>query len=93
MWQEVPATPADQLIAAMEIYRKSPAVVRDTVAATLLGFDTPASYDRLERRAIQAGESSFEQSKLDGVNRSVNAVLGSLRKAGFNIADTSSRTA
>lgn len=85
MWQEVPATPADQLIAAMEIYRKSPAVVRDTVAATLLGFDTPASYDRLERRAIQAGESSFEQSKLDGVNRNVGAILDSLRRAGISV--------
>lgn len=93
MWQEVPSTPADQLIAAMEIYRKSPAVVRDAVAATLLGFDTPASYDRLERLAIREGVASFEQSKLDDVNRNVTAVLGSLRKAGFSIAESSSRTA
>jgi hypothetical protein len=86
MWQEVPSTPADQLIAAMEIYRKSPAVVRDTVAATLLGFDTPASYDRLERLAIREGVASFEQSKLDDVNRNVDAVLQSLKRAGINVA-------
>lgn len=85
MWHEVPSTPADQLVAAMEIYRKSDAVVRDTVAATLLGFETPESYDRLERRAIREGVASFEQSKLDGVNRNVNAILDSLRRAGISV--------
>ena len=70
----------------MEIYRKSPAVVRDSVAATLLGFETPSSYDRLQRLAIRNGEASFEQSKLDDVNRNVGAILESLQRAGINVA-------
>jgi hypothetical protein len=86
MWKEVASTPADRLVEAMEIYRKSPSVVRDAVAAELLGFDTPASYDRLERLAILNGQASFEQSKLDDVNRNVQAVLHSLKCAGINVA-------
>lgn len=87
MWHEVANTPAGHLIDAMEMYRKADAVVRERVTAELLGCDTPESYDRLERAALRQGKGSFDDQRLDVVNRNTWAILWTLRRAGVNIAN------
>lgn len=78
-WQDVELTPADRMIQGLELYRQSDLVVRECVQAELLGLETPESYDRLERMALKNGEHSYEERKLDGVRKTVDAILRSLR--------------
>lgn len=87
MWHEVVNTPAGRLVDAMEMYRKADAVVRECVAADLMGYDTPESYDRLERAAVRQGAGAFDSQRLDVVNKNVAAILLTLRQAGINVAE------
>ena len=87
MWHEVINTPAGHLLDAMEMYRKADAVVRECVIAELLGCDTPESYDRLERAAVDHGSQSFDSQQLDVVNKNVGAIIWTLRRAGITVAE------
>lgn len=82
MWQEVKPTAADRLVEALEIYRKSDRVTRECVQAELLGMETPAAYDRVERAAIKNGSHSYEHRRLDEIGRNVEAIVRSLKAAG-----------
>jgi hypothetical protein len=75
MWADVINTPQARIV-----------VVRECVAAELLGCETPESYDSLERAAVMQGEGSFDSTKLEVVGKQVSAILWTLRQAGVPIA-------
>lgn len=79
-------TPASHLVDALNRYRTADSVVRECVAAALLGCDTPESYDRLERIALRQGSASFDAHRLDATNQSAGEILSLLQKAGVKIA-------
>lgn len=93
MWAEVTNTPASRMVDALEMYRKADQVVRDCVAASLLGCDTPESYDRLERAAIRQGTGSFDSQRLEVVGRNVDAILWTLRQGGVRVEQCTHRDA
>ena len=86
MWADVISTPQARIVDALEMYRSADAVVRECVAAELLGCETPESYDSLERAAVMQGEGSFDSTKLEVVGKQVSAILWTLRQAGVPIA-------
>ena len=83
MWTPATPTPADRLIDAMEMYRKSDRVVRECVQSALLGTTEPESFDKIEAASVRGGEGSYEAAKYDNVCRNVDAILHSLKHAGF----------
>ena len=85
MWTEVTSSPNARIADALESYRKADRVVREAVLAELLGHDTPDIYDRAERAALRQGEGSYDELRLDMINRNVGAILHSLRCAGVNV--------
>ena len=82
MWQDVTPSPGSRIVDALEAFRKADKVVREAVIAELLGCETPEIYDRAERAAIRQGKGSYDDLRLDMINRNVGSILQNLRRAG-----------